>query len=315
MKYKNIIFTLIIILATFALLQSNEDKNLDTENNKALISVSTFSLYDATTYIAGETADISMILPFGVDTHSYEPAPKEVIRLYESDLVIYSGAGLEPWISGYHFKNNAINMSLHVDLKELGEHDDEHNHKEHHEHHDDESTNFDPHYWLDIQNMIKVANYITKELVALFPQNKEFYTQNRDDYIKMLNRLDEDYKARLSSCRGNTIVVNHNAFSYLSSRYGFEVEALSGLSPEAEPSAKNMANLIEHVKEYKLKTIFFESFVSDKAIKSIANEAKVGVDVLQPLGNITADEAKKKLSYEDIMRSNLEKIQKALECH
>lgn len=311
MKYKNIIFTLIIILATFALLQSNEDKNLDTENNKALISVSTFSLYDVTKHIAGETVDISMILPFGIDTHSYEPVPKEVVRLYESDLVIYSGAGLEPWISGYEFKKNAVDMSLHVDLKELNEHE----HVNHHEEHNHEATTFDPHYWLDIQNMIKVASYITKELVELFPQNKELYTQNRDDYITMLNRLDEDYKARLSSCKGNTIVVNHNAFSYLSSRYGFEVEALSGLSPEAEPSAKNMANLIEHVKEYKLKTIFFESFVSDKAIKSIANEAKVGVDVLQPLGNITADEAKKKLSYEDIMRSNLEKIQKALECH
>lgn len=319
MKYKNIIFTLIIILATFALLQSNEDKNLVTDNNKALISVSTFSIYDATKHIAGETVEISMILPFGVDTHSYEPVPKEVVRLYESDLVIYSGAGLEPWISGYEFKNNSINMSLHVDLKEIGKHDDEHHHEEHHEHdheeHHDEATTFDPHYWLDLQNMIKVANRITKELVALFPQNKELYTQNRDDYIKMLNKLDDDYKARLSSCKANTIVVNHNAFSYLSSRYGFEVEALSGLSPEAEPSAKNMANLIEHVKEHKLKTIFFESFVSDKAIKSIANEAKVGVDVLQPLGNITADEAKKRLTYEDIMRSNLEKIQKALECH
>ena len=130
----------------------------------------------------------------------------------------------------------------------------------------------------------------------------------------MLKNLDNEYKKRLSSCKLDTIIVNHDAFSYLAHRYGFHIEALSGLSPEAEPSAKNMVKLIEHVKEHKVSTIFFESFASDKAIKSIAKEAKVKVDMLQPLGNITADEAKANLSYEDIMRKNLQKISQALEC-
>ena len=75
-----------------------------------------------------------------------------------------------------------------------------------------------------------------------------------------------------------------------------------------------MIKIIEHVNEHNISTIFFESFVSDKAMKSIALEAKVSVDVLQPLGNITANEAKKNLTYEDIMKINLEKISKALEC-
>ena len=130
----------------------------------------------------------------------------------------------------------------------------------------------------------------------------------------MLNRLDSQYKSKISECKLDTIIVNHNAFSYLSHNYGFHVEALSGLSPEAQPSAKNMIKLIEHIKEHNISTIFFESFVSDKAIKSIAHDAKVSVDVLQPLGNITANEAEKNLSYEDIMKINLEKISKVLEC-
>jgi zinc transport system substrate-binding protein len=75
-----------------------------------------------------------------------------------------------------------------------------------------------------------------------------------------------------------------------------------------------MLKLIEHIKEHDLSVVFFESFVSDKAMKSIAAEAKEEVDVLQPLGNITADEAEKKSSYKDIMLENLEKITKALEC-
>ena len=130
----------------------------------------------------------------------------------------------------------------------------------------------------------------------------------------MLESIDAKYKKSLGECKKDTIIVNHNAFSYLSNNYGFHVEALSGLSPEAQPSAKSMVRLIEHIKEDGISTIFFESFVSDKVMKSIAREAKVSVDVLQPLGNITRDEADKKLTFEDIMLDNLEKISKALVC-
>jgi len=287
---------------------SKQDAMIE-KNQKPTIALSTFSLYDISKNIVGDTAQSFMILPFGVDAHSYEPTPKQVVKIYKSDLVVYSGAGLEPWIDGFDFKNTAIDMSLHVELRKLSK--DGHNHHKHEAH---QARTIDPHYWLDLDNMIKATEFMTQELIKIFPQNKELYVKNKDIYIKMLKKLDKNYANQLSTCRLNTIVVNHNAFSYISSKYGFEVEALSGLSPEAEPSAKNMLSLIEHVKEHKLKTIFFESFVSDRAIKSIAKEANVSVDVLQPLGNITADEAEKKVTYEEIMLSNLSKISKALEC-
>ncbi|MDD5400465.1 MAG: metal ABC transporter substrate-binding protein [Sulfurimonas sp.] len=275
---------------------------------KPTIAASTFSLYDISKNIAGESAEVFMILPFGVDVHSYEPSPKEMIKISKSDLVLYSGAGLEPWIGGFKFKNRAIDISKYVELKKPnGEH--EHHGDVHHKH-----NSVDPHYWQDLQNMIKATERITEELAQLFPQNKSLYIKNRDNYINMLKNLDADYKKKLSACKLDTIIVNHDAFSYLANRYGFHVEALSGLSPEAEPSPKNMIKLITHVKEHKVATIFFESFASDKAIKSIAKEANVKVDILQPLGNITADEAKSGLSYEDIMRKNLQKISQALEC-
>ena len=283
--------------------------NAKESTQKPSIAASTFSLYDISKHLAGDGAEVFMILPFGVDAHSYELTPKEMIKINKSALVLYNGAGLEPWIKGFSFKNRAVDMSKHVDLREL-ESDHEHSHKNaHNSHH-----NIDPHYWQDPLNMIKAAEHIAKELAELFPQNRDLYMKNRDSYIGMLKKLDADYKKNLSSCKLDTIIVNHDAFSYLAHRYGFHVEALSGLSPEAEPSAKNMMKIIEHVKEHKVGTLFFESFASDRAIKSIAKEAKVKVDMLQPLGNITADEAKANLSYEDIMRKNLQKISQALEC-
>ncbi|MEA2099563.1 MAG: metal ABC transporter substrate-binding protein [Campylobacterota bacterium] len=311
--FRNIIFVLIILLFALQMLVTKQDapKASTASEIKPIISLSTFSLYDIAKHLVGDSVELVMILPFGVDAHSFEPTPKLMAKIQKSALVVYSGAGLEPWIDGFDFKSDVINMSKHVKLKEL----ESKGHK-HHEHHGESCSHsgVDPHYWLDIQNMVKSTNIIKDALIKISPNLKELYENNAQKYITMLKLLDSEYKNELDECKLDTIIVNHNAFSYLSHNYGFHVEALSGLSPEAQPSAKQMIKLTQHVKEHNIKTIFFESFVSDKAIKSIASEAKVNVDVLQPLGNITADEAKKKLTYEDIMRKNLEKISKALEC-
>lgn len=305
---KNIIIIVFVLsLAFFAFFKSSPQKD---PYVKPTIAVSTFALYDIAKHVASQSVEVFMILPFGVDIHSYEPTPKDMVKITNSKLVLYNGAGLEPWIKGVDFKFKAIDVSKHVELKELKEEGEESHHGDlNHQH-----GNMDPHYWQDIQNMIKAAELIAAELTLLFPQNSKLYSKNRDSYIDMLKKLDAEYKNRLSTCKLDTIIVNHNAFSYLAQRYGFGVEALSGLSPEAEPNAKNMIKLIKHVKEHHVGVIFFENFASDKAIKSIANEAKIKVGVLQPLGNITADEASKNLSYRDIMMNNLQKISEALEC-
>lgn len=303
MNFKNRIAVLII----FQLFTINQILLASDLKQKPLVATSTFSLYDIAKHIGVDRVETYMILPVGADVHSYEPTPKEITKLYKSDLVIYSGAGLEPWMKNFEFKKRIIDMSLHVKLMKLKESDEEHEH-----HHS--AAQIDPHYWQDLQNMAKSAEQITKELTKISPQNRDFYAKNRDAYLEMLKKIDTDYKSRLSSCKLDTIVVNHNAFAYLSNNYGFNVKALSGFSTEAQPSAKNMAILIDYIKKHKQKTIFFENFTSDKVMKNIASEAKVGVEVLQPLENITADEVAKKLSFEDIMRANLAKISKSLEC-
>ena len=319
MNLKNTIFFAIIILFIFQMMVMKQDAKNELTPNKPTIAASTFSLYDITKNVVGDSAEVFKILPDGLDVHSYEPTPKEAVKLHNSNLVVISGAGLEPWIDGFNFKSKVLDMSQHVELKE-SHHGHEHEDGEHeNEEHEDEEDGcehgvMDPHYWLDINNMIIATEYIAYELTKMFPKNKDLYTNNKNIYINMLKKLDKDYKNKLSTCKLNTVVVNHDAFSYLCENYGFEVEALSGLSPDAQPDAKTMIKLIEHVKEHNLKTIFFESFASDKAIQSIANEAKVGVDVISTLGNITADQADKNLSYEDIMRDNLEKLSSAMVC-
>ncbi len=307
--FRNTIFILIVAIFLLQMYVSKKDREVQEQSQKPMVALSTFSLYDIAKHISQDSLELVMILPFGVDAHSFEPTPKLMAKILESQLVVYSGAGLEPWTDSFEFKSKVIDMSKFVKLVKLEE--EEHSHHEHHGHGDEA---VDPHYWLDIQNMIIATKLMSEEFVKLLPQNKVLFETNRDRYIAQLESLDAIYKKTLAGCQKDTIIVNHNAFSYLSKNYGFHVEALSGLSPDAQPSAKSMVRLIEHIKEHNLSTVFFESFVSDRAMKSIAAEAKVSVDVLQPIGNITRDEADKKLTYEDIMLDNLQKISKALVC-
>jgi len=303
------VLILILLLAVLFVFMQNEKKS--PVSKKPIVSVTTFALYDITKHIAANTMTVVNILPFGVDPHEFEPTPKLMTSVAKSSLFIYSGAGLEPWIHGFRFKHKAINMSKYVKLRKLGTDEIEKN-QEHTNEADYKAI--DPHYWLDFNNMKIAAKVISKELIALQPKEQALYIKNRDKYINMLERLDEAYKKRLSNCEENSVIISHNALGYVANRYGFHVESLTGLALEAEPSAQMIKKIFQDIHRQGIKTIFYEIFANAKLTKTIAKDANISADTFQPLGNITADEAKEKLTYEDIMKQNLKKLSKALMC-
>lgn len=297
-----------------------------TKSERKIISVSSFTLYDVVKHIAGESVDVVNILPLGVDPHSFEPTPKLMAQIEQSDLVLFNGAGLEPWSEGFEFKSRAIDVSKHVNLREVKEeHHDHHeeHHKapaEHHEHeeHSDEEHHHgdkDPHYWLDFKNMQNIALLVRDELTLLEPSKRSIYEQNAAAYVTMLENLDEMFKQKLSNCKLKTVVINHNALGYLSDNYGFSVESLSGLSSEDQPSPKDIMHIFEEIKEENIATIFFENYVNNRDIRVVAEDANVTLEVFQVLENITQAELDQNLSYEKIMQNNLQKLSKALECN
>lgn len=302
----------VVFVALFVLLF--DSKSDETPEAKKSISVSSFTLHDVVSKIAGESVDVVNILPLGVDPHSFEPTPKLMAQIEQSDLVIFNGAGLEPWTHGFAFKGRAVDMSEHVTLQELQEHDehDEHDEVEHHEHHHGDK---DPHYWLDFKNMQKVAQVVCEELIILEPTKRSEYEKNTQNYVAMLEKLDSAYREKLSGCKLDTVVINHNALGYLAHNYKFEVESLSGLSPEDQPNPQQIVHLFEAIKDENIKTVFFESFVNNRDIQVVAKDANVTLEVFQVLGNITQKELDKNLTYEEIMYENLEKLSKALECN
>jgi zinc transport system substrate-binding protein len=307
MDYKKIIFILVSLsLGLFFLNLITTPTQQIQSVKKPIVLVTTFSIFDITKHIAQESIELIKILPAGVSPHSFEPTPKLMAKIEKSALVIFSGGGLEPWVDSFHFKNSALNISKYVHLRKITPHKKAN--KEHHH------SNIDPHFWLDIDNMIITTNIITNKLIKIAPKNKVLYLKNQKDYIAMLQKLQKDFTTHLQECKLDTLVTNHNAFSYIATKYHFKTAALSGLSPQAMPSAKKISYLMKRIEKEHIQTIFFESFANEKVIRSIAKDTHIEVNVLHPLGNITARQEKKNSTYEDIMRENLIKITKALKC-
>jgi zinc transport system substrate-binding protein len=296
---------LLLSLFTFVLFMTQREGSAVSQVPR--ITVSTFALYDIVKHIGGDEIKVEMVIPFGVEVHSFEPTPKTIIEIQKSQLFFYSGADLEPWISNLAQGQNLRDMSKHVHLQapEEGEENDP-------DHHHDAAV--DPHYWLDLGNMQILAKEIASQLGTIDPQNSTLYRQRAEAYTRQLAALDETYAKRLKHCAVRTVILHHNILGYVAARYNFRVEPLTGLSPDALADAKTMTTLSKSIKEKGIKVLFFEAFVSDRMMQSLAGENGVKLDYLEPLANITALQAEQDMSYVEGMESNLDKLSHAMRC-
>ncbi len=294
----------LVFISLFFLACSSEVRKSD----RAVVVVTTFAIYDVAKHIGGDTIEVDMLIPFGKESHSFEPTPKDIVKLKEASIFFYNGAGLEPWAKRFDDGKKGVDLSRYVKLAKA--HDHHHEHESAHNH-----EGIDPHYWLDVENMQKIVDVMLDRFSMIAPEAKEAFEERAKRYKEMLHKLDERYIKELSNnCRKKEIFVNHNAYSYLARRYGFEVDSLVGLSPEAEPSPKVIERTIKQIREENIKVIFCESFENSSVLRSVAKDTNVKVEILHPLANITADEAAQGATYESLMLDNLQKLSQALEC-
>lgn len=289
-------------------------KKEGTTEAKAVVSVSTFSLYEVATAVAGDAMDVRSIVPLGSDAHMFSPNPTQVAEISSGTFFIFNGAGFETWAES--LKNTLpkttqiVDMSQHVAMqKSEEEHEEGHDDHEEHQH-----GAYDPHYWLDIDNMIKMTQTLDGEFSKRLPSKAEIFHGNAATYIGELQKLKAEYAKGLAECKNRTLVSNHDAFGYLAHSNKLENVSVIGLSSDEQPSAKNIADIITVVKEHGVKTIFFEEMINDNVSQTIARETGAKAVPLQPLENISQDELKSHQTYLTIMRENLKKLREAMEC-
>jgi zinc transport system substrate-binding protein len=304
------VITAAIVTAVF---MGTKAQPMKKESIKPIIAVSTFSLYEAAHEVGGDLIDVEAIVPLGSDPHMFSPNPKQVAQISTSSLFVYNGAGFETWAENMKktlpSTTRVIDMSQYVTLN--ASQDDAHEHHEEHEHH---HGAYDPHYWLDIDNMIKMVKTMEVEFSKLIPAKEAQFHKNATAYLSKLEALKIDYTTGLSECKNRTLISNHDAFGYLAHANNLKNISIIGLSSDEQPSAKIISEVIALVKEHGIKTIFFEEMINDNVAQTIARETGAKALPLQPLENISENELKSHQTYESIMRDNLAKLTQAMEC-
>ncbi len=322
-----IIFFIIVLFLIGYFLRNNIGNQVSTQKNSKKMSVITtlFPLYDFARIIGGEHVEASLLLPPGVEAHSFEPKPADIVKINSADIFVYTGKFMEVWaediIKGTTNKNLlVVDTSRNITLSEENEeheheheHEDEHEEESGHKHH--HHGGVDPHIWLDFDNTITMAKGITDALVQKDPSNKKEYEVNLAEYTKKLNQLDVEYKNALSTCHHKEIVYGgHYAFGYLAKRYGLNYLAAEGVSADSEPTTQDMIHLVDQVKENNIKYIFYEELTSPKIAETIAKETDAKMLLLNAAHNVTKKQVETNVSFLDIMSENLNNLRIGLEC-
>ncbi|MBF0320167.1 MAG: zinc ABC transporter substrate-binding protein [Nitrospirae bacterium] len=250
--------------------------------------------------VGGSLTDVETITPTGVEPHEYDPAPKDIRRIYSSRVFIYNGAGLEPWaerIAPLLHKQDILTVKATTGITLA-------------------VTNGqpDPHVWLDPVLAQKLIETICKSFIKADPKNEHAYRSNADGYINKLRALDEKFRDGLKSCKTRKIVSSHAAFTYLAARYDLKTLVLSGLPPSEEPSPRRLGEIVKIARAEGIKYIFFASLTSPKIAGTVAREIGAATLVLNPCEGLTPSDVASGRDYISIMEDNLRNLRIALSC-
>lgn len=320
----------------------------DSDNGKIKIVTTVFPAYDFARQVAGERAEVMLLLSPGEELHSYEPSPKEMIAIGECDLFIYVGGESDTWIKGVletidENDKAVISMMEVVDvlteeitegmvhshwnglwgwLQELfhsedGDHDGKHAHEDgevcddpDHRH----ETEYDEHVWTSPENAGVIVSAIADTLCGLDPEGESVYRRNEKAYLGELEQLTNELLAvRKRAVRDTIIVADRFPYRYLAEFLDVEYyAAFPGCAEETEPSAKTVAFLIDKIRQEEIPVVFYQEFSSHMMAETIAADTGAKALLLHSCHNVTKKEFESGVTYLDLMRQNMEALEQAL---
>ena len=231
------------------------------------------------------------LTPPGVEPHDLELSGRDVATIADADLVLYFGEGFQPALEDAIDSTSAHGVDLLDAVATRTDSEEEHG--------------VDPHVWLDPVRYAAIAERIGEEL-GRRPEAERFADR--------LRALDREFSDGLSDCDRDEFVTSHAAFSYLADRYGLKQVAITGISPEAEPTPRDLEAVVRQVRSIGATTVFFETLVSPRLAETVAREVGATTAVLDPLEGLTEEEIEAGEDYFSVMRKNLAALREALGC-
>ena len=334
---KNMIFIMVLILIftiiTALIINIKNPKN--TSNHGKIEVVATlFPQYDFVKQIGGDKVNVTLLLPPGSESHTYEPTPQDMVMVNECNLFIFTGEEMEPWannlISGMKNEINVLDLSKTVDLINVEEFEEEHSeeheeheefeeHKEHEEHthnhtEDEHNHTYDPHIWLNPQYAIKMVKSIEQELCRIDYENAEYYKTNAQNYINQIKELDNEFEETVQNVSNPKIAFGGAfAYAYFVERYDLDfISAYETCGESAEPSTAQVKEVIDYINKNKIPVIFYKEYTTGNIAKTISEATGAKMLVFNTVHNVSKDELKNGATYISIMRENLNNFRQAL---
>jgi zinc transport system substrate-binding protein len=275
------------------------------ESATTSVVASFYPLAEAAQQVSGDLISVENLTPPGVEPHDLELGPDDIESIATADVIVYLGGGFQPAVEdAVSQAEDAVSVDAleAVDTIEAPPGEAE------------GGLTVDPHVWLDPGRYEELVRTVAGALSEADPANESTFDTNAEAYVARIAGLDKDFRAGLANCERTTIVTSHEAFAYLAEAYGLTEVGITGLSPEAEPSAQRLAELKDLVEQEGITTIFAEELVSPKVAETLADEAGITVEVLDPLESLTDDQLAAGEDYVSVMRENLDILSGALVC-
>jgi len=275
------------------------------KDDKINVVTTLFPIYDFVRQIAKDRVNVTLLLPPGIDAHTYEPTPKDIAKISNSNLFINTNESMEPWVKTItnSLPNlNVLDVSLSIDLHEDHDHEKDH-------HHD-----IDPHIWTDPNNVKIMVENILYSLCEIDDSNCSYYIKNADNYkaklddlIIQLDDISKDYD-------GEKIVFSGKfAFHYMFERYGLEKYSVyEGCSTEGDISPKVIVELIEYIKTNDIKIVFYEELSNSNIRNTILDNTNAKLLLLHSMQNISKEEMSNDVTYLSLMKQNIQNLREAL---
>ncbi|QJT01570.1 zinc ABC transporter substrate-binding protein [Streptomyces asoensis] len=289
----------------------SSDSAAATNTDKFDVVASFYPMAFLAEQIGGAHVNVSSLTEPGQEPHDLEISAQQTAALQKSDAVLYL-KNLQPSVddavaqSEVKTKIDAASLTtLEKHGNEVGGHAAEHD-----DHENEELSGLDPHIWLDPVRYSQVAEGVGKAFEKADPDHAADYKANTAALVKKLDALNTQFKDGLANTKTKVFVTTHAAFGYLAERYGLTEEAINGLDPESEPSAARVKELEKMAKADGVTTVFYETLVSDKTAKTIASDANLETDVLDPIEGIT--KKSRGTDYFSVQEANLKALKTAL---
>jgi zinc transport system substrate-binding protein len=281
------------------------------EQEKITVVASFYPLYEFASRVVGDRAEVSSLVPAGVEPHDWEPTAEDVSRGRAADVLVINGAGFERWADDMQAKVVA-NTSEGIEF----------NYREENEAGDDEQGHEDaggggvnPHIWLDPMLAKHQIDKIRDVMASLDPANTDYYNQNADRFTAELDSLDAFIRLELADCNKSDFIAFHDAFTHFSERYGLRQHSIHGVSPEGEILPQTIQQIIELANGFGINIIYSEDLIDSRLADTIANEIPNGkVLVLSPIEGIGNEEQAAGIRYIDKMKQNIANLKEGLEC-